>query len=83
MEDLTTWVYRGRHAPCDDFLTRSAISTLKGPPRMFPLFRKWLSRAPRQRPDLHFLMYTREDCHLCAEAWDLLTRHKKLSGYSL
>src|ERR1700687_5143462 len=52
-------------------------------PTMFCLLKKWLGPSVPQRPDLHFLMYTRQDCHLCADAWGLLTAQQKLYGFTL
>jgi glutaredoxin len=49
---------------------------------MFSFLRSWAKRPP-QRPDLHFLVYTRENCHLCAHAWDMLTAHQKRHGFTL
>ena len=43
----------------------------------------WLSRKPKQRPDLHFLLYTRPDCPLCDEAWDLLADFQRRYGFPL
>jgi len=50
---------------------------------VFPILRKWLGRPLPQRTDLHFTMYTRMDCHLCADAWKLLTAHQKRRGFTL
>ena len=50
---------------------------------MFTWVRNWLARRSAQRPDLHFLMYTRAGCHLCADAWQLLTRHQRRHGFTL
>ncbi len=46
---------------------------------------RWLSRAalPSPRPDLHFLLYTRKQCHLCTDAWKLLSSHQKKRGFLL
>jgi glutaredoxin len=43
----------------------------------------WLTRKPRQRPDLRFLLYTRANCPLCDEAWDLLTDFQSRYGFTL
>ena len=48
---------------------------------MFSFLRKWLGR--RERSDLHVLMYTRQGCHLCAEAWDVLVANQKSWGFRL
>jgi glutaredoxin len=50
---------------------------------VFSLLRKWLGRPLPQRADLHVIMYTRKDCHLCADAWDLLTAYQALHGFNL
>jgi glutaredoxin len=50
---------------------------------MFSLIRKWLRRRPIPRPDLHLIMYTRRDCHLCDNAWSLLCAHQKRRGFAL
>ena len=50
---------------------------------MLSVLKKWLGRSVGRRPNLHFLMYTRRDCHLCADAWEVLTRHQKLRGFTL
>ena len=36
-----------------------------------------------QRPDLHFLLYTRAACPLCDEAWELLVRYQERFGFTL
>ncbi|MBI3822674.1 MAG: glutaredoxin family protein [Planctomycetes bacterium] len=46
-------------------------------------FWNWLTRSPTQRPDLHFLLYTRAACPLCDEAWELLVRYQKRYGFVL
>ena len=50
---------------------------------MFSVLKKWLGRSLRQRPDLHFLMYTRQHCPLCDDAWTLLRTHQKERGFTL
>jgi glutaredoxin len=50
---------------------------------MWLLLKKWLGRAKPRRPDLHFVMYTRKDCHLCEAAWALLTKHQQERGFTL
>jgi glutaredoxin len=50
---------------------------------MFSLLRKWLGHAPTQRADLQIIMYTRENCHLCEDAWTLLVARQKARGFSL
>ena len=47
---------------------------------------QWLRRPVRFRPDLGhltFLVYTRQGCHLCEEAWDRLRQWQKQYGFSL
>lgn len=43
----------------------------------------WFTQPSRQRPDLHFLVYSRHPCPLCDEAWELLTQYQKRWGFSL
>src|SRR5262249_37498928 len=43
----------------------------------------WLLRRPVQRPDLCFLLYTRANCPLCDEAWEILARYQKRHGFKL
>jgi glutaredoxin len=50
---------------------------------VFSLVKKWLGGAAPQRPDLHFLLYTRKGCHLCEDAWALLSRHRRRRGFTL
>jgi glutaredoxin len=50
---------------------------------MFSALRNWLAGSPVQRPDLHFLMYTRAGCHLCTDAWKMLRGYQKRHGFSL
>ena len=40
-------------------------------------------RATPQRGDLHFVMITRQGCHLCEQAWELLERFQKKHGIAL
>ena len=47
------------------------------------LLKKWLGRATPRRPDLHFVMHTRKDCHLCETAWALLAKHQRERGFTL
>jgi hypothetical protein len=50
---------------------------------MFSWLLTRLRRSPRQRTDLHVLLYTRAGCHLCTDAWDLLILYQKLRGFTL
>ena len=43
----------------------------------------WPRRTPRQRTDLHVLVYTRASCHLCDEAWAVLERYRRRYGFAL
>ena len=38
------------------------------------MFFACLFRRARPRPDLHFTFFTRQGCHLCDDAWALLTK---------
>jgi hypothetical protein len=49
----------------------------------FAILWRWLSNKPRQRPDLRFLLYTRANCPLCDEAWELLARYQHAHGFHL
>lgn len=47
---------------------------------------QWLKRflgRPVPRPDLHFVMYTRQGCHLCDQAWTQLSRYQRLHRFHL
>jgi hypothetical protein len=48
---------------------------------MFSFLRRWFGSG--QRSDLYILMYTRQGCHLCEEAWEVLLAHQKLRGFKL
>ncbi len=50
---------------------------------MFSNLRRSLGLGPPQRDDLRFVMVTRRDCHLCADAWLLLERYQKNHGFHL
>jgi glutaredoxin len=45
----------------------------------------WLFRRQRQRicNQLHFVVYTRAGCHLCAQAWAQLQEAQKQHGFDL
>ena len=40
-------------------------------------------RRVRRRPDLHFLLFTRQGCHLCEEARALLAEAQRQQQFSL
>ncbi|HZZ81097.1 MAG TPA: glutaredoxin family protein [Gemmataceae bacterium] len=42
-----------------------------------------LAGKPRQRPDLHVVVFTRETCPLCDEAWKLLRGYQNRYGFTL
>lgn len=42
----------------------------------------WLRRR-RPRPDLTFVMFTRQGCHLCDDAWELLHRRQREHQFTL
>jgi glutaredoxin len=44
---------------------------------------RWFARRPILRPDLCFLLYTRAQCPLCDEAWNLLLRYQEAHGFAL
>lgn len=37
----------------------------------------------RPRQPLSVVLYTRQGCHLCDDAWDLLTARQKVHGFEL
>jgi Glutaredoxin-like domain (DUF836) len=49
----------------------------------FGFLKRWFRRSPVQRPDLHLIFYTRERCHLCLQAWQLLERYQSQYGFTL
>ncbi len=49
----------------------------------FDTFLRFLIRTAPNRPDLHFLIYTRKACPLCDEAHGLLARYQVLNGFTL
>ncbi len=49
----------------------------------FAFLRRWLRLAPKPRPDLHILVFTRAACPLCDEAWELLKRLQRRYGFAL
>lgn len=44
---------------------------------------RWFRRGPRPRPDLHLVLFTRQGCHLCDDAWELLEELRRGYGYRL
>jgi hypothetical protein len=47
---------------------------------------RWLRRPARPRRDLghlNFLVYTRQGCHLCDDAWDRLRQWQRDYGFPL
>jgi glutaredoxin len=46
--------------------------------------RSWWKGAPARRlGDWRVIMYTRQGCHLCETAWDLLSAEQRRHGFSL
>jgi glutaredoxin len=44
----------------------------------------WWRRRPRKSPaDLQIVLYTRRGCHLCDDAWDLLSRFQQRYSFRL
>src|SRR4051794_30415320 len=43
----------------------------------------WKRRHPRQLGHLHFILYTRQGCHLCEIAWERLARARRRHGFVL
>ncbi len=50
---------------------------------MLAFLKRLLAKPPRQRTDLHFVLYTRETCPLCDEAFELLGRWQKVYGFAI
>jgi glutaredoxin len=46
-------------------------------------FWRWLTRAKRQRSDLHFVVYTRAACPLCDHALEMLRVFQKEYGFTI
>jgi hypothetical protein len=44
---------------------------------------RWFRRSRINRADLHLVMYTRQGCHLCDDAWLLLEQWRQRYGYRL
>ena len=40
-------------------------------------------KKPTQRPDWKIILYTRQGCHLCDDAWRLLQSYQARHGFSL
>jgi glutaredoxin len=45
--------------------------------------RSWWKPAPRHLEQWRVVLYTRQGCHLCDTAWDLLTHAQRRHGFSL
>jgi glutaredoxin len=43
----------------------------------------WLQRRAVPLPHLHFVMYTRQGCHMCDDAWQLLEAARQRHGFAL
>jgi glutaredoxin len=43
----------------------------------------WRRRAGARLGHLHVVMYTRQGCHLCEAAWEVLRREQSRSGFVL
>ena len=46
------------------------------------MFSRLFSRCRKPSP-AHFVMYTRQGCHLCEQAWALLEDARKTHGFTL
>jgi len=49
----------------------------------FAFLKRWFARSPVPRPDLHFLLFTRAECPLCDEAWEMLLRYQERYQFAL
>jgi glutaredoxin len=49
----------------------------------FTFLLRWLRLAPKQRPDVRVIVFTRATCPLCEEAWELLQRQQRRYGFTL
>ncbi len=49
----------------------------------FAFLSRWLGLAPKPRPDLRVMVFTRATCPLCEEAWELLQRQQRRYGFVL
>jgi hypothetical protein len=49
----------------------------------FAFLKRWFARSPVPRPDLHFLLYTRAECPLCDQAWEMLLRYQERYQFAL
>ena len=47
------------------------------------MFLSRLFRRNRLRPDLHFVLFTRQGCHLCDDAWALLVKAQQRYWFEL
>ncbi len=43
----------------------------------------WPVRRPTAAADRHFLFYTRKGCHLCEQAWEVVTAAQKRYKFTL
>ena len=44
---------------------------------------QWCRLRPGKRTHLHVVMYTRQGCHLCTDAWALLESERQRYGFAL
>lgn len=49
----------------------------------FAFLGRWLGLLPPQRPELRVVMYTRDGCCLCDQAWEVLKRFQGRYGFTL
>jgi glutaredoxin len=49
---------------------------------VFARFLAWWRRRP-SRPEVRVVVYSRQGCHLCDEAWELLERSRAEHGFRL
>ncbi len=49
----------------------------------FAFLSRWLHRLSPQRPDVRVMMYTRDGCCLCDQAWELLKQSQTRYGFVL
>ena len=49
----------------------------------FAFLLSWLGLAPKQRPHLRVIVFTRASCPLCDEAWEMLKRQQSRYGFAL
>lgn len=46
-------------------------------------FKSWFGAPAKQLPHLHFILHTRRGCHLCEDAWQILSQAKGRYGFTL